>query len=74
VSQPLRISRRAVLRGVGTAVALPLLEAMRPLRTLAGSGVRAAPVRMAFLYVPNGMHMPDWGRPRSDLSARCHRL
>ncbi len=18
------------------------------------------PVRMAFLYVPNGMHMPDW--------------
>lgn len=54
-----RISRRTVLRGVGTAISLPLLEAMLPARGLAASG-QDAPLRVAFLYVPNGMHMPDW--------------
>ena len=54
-----RISRRTVLRGAGTAVALPFLDAMTPL-ALAGSGATMPPRRMAFLYVPNGAHMPDW--------------
>jgi hypothetical protein len=49
-----------MLRGIGTAVALPLLEAMGRRSTLAGRGARASPIRLAFLYVPNGMHMPDW--------------
>ena len=58
-----------MLRGsLGAAMALPWLEAMStaaPLITTAGSSIaRSAavgpPVRMAFLYVPNGMHMPDW--------------
>jgi hypothetical protein len=56
------IPRRAVLRGLGAAIALPWLEAMSP-KTLLGEGNAPAarsPVRMAFLYVPNGMHMPDW--------------
>lgn len=53
------ISRRTVLHGLGTAMALPLLEAMTR-RTALGAPVGAAPRRMAFLYVPNGMHMPDW--------------
>jgi len=53
------ISRRAVLKGMGAAVALPWLEAMLPKLSLAASAAKA-PVRMAFLYVPNGMHMPDW--------------
>ncbi len=62
------ISRRTVLRGLGTAIALPWLEAMAPAAPLiAGLGRPAdsvkPPVRMAFLYVPNGMHMPDW-RPQ----------
>lgn len=52
-----RISRRTVLRGLGTAVALPLLDAMIPGSTYAAA---AAPRRMAFLYVPNGIHMQDW--------------
>jgi hypothetical protein len=54
-----RISRRTVLRGLGTAVALPWLEAMAP---AAGAAAKAGkpPVRMAFLYVPNGVHMKDW--------------
>ncbi len=60
------ISRRAVLRGVGTAVALPFLEAMVPATALAGglgsSAKRSAkpPVRMGYIFVPNGAHMPDW--------------
>jgi hypothetical protein len=53
-----RISRRAVLRGVGASLALPLLEAMGPRGALAS--VPDAPPRMAFVYVPNGAHMPDW--------------
>ncbi len=59
------ISRRTILRGVGAAVALPWLECMLPApaaaaNTIAGTASNAAPLRMAFLYVPNGMHMPDW--------------
>jgi Protein of unknown function (DUF1552) len=50
------ISRRAVLRGVGTALALPWLEAMAADKRRRGG----PPIRMAFLYVPNGAHMPDW--------------
>ncbi len=59
MSDGLRISRRTVLRGVGTAVALPFLDAMMP-RALAAAGASLPPRRMAFLYVPNGAHMPDW--------------
>ena len=54
-----RISRRTVLRGAGVAVCLPWLEAMMP-RTAVGAAAAKAPLRLAFLYVPNGMHMPDW--------------
>lgn len=55
------LSRRTVLRGLGTAIALPWLEAMLPTRSVIGASEPAkAPVRMAFCYLPNGMHMPDW--------------
>lgn len=54
-----RISRRATLRGLGAALSLPLLEAMLPSSFSAVSNAKQ-PVRMAFLYVPNGKHMPDW--------------
>ena len=53
------INRRAVLRGAGVAVCLPWLEAMLP-RVALGAAAAKAPLRLAFLYVPNGMHMPDW--------------
>lgn len=61
-----RIDRRAVLRGVGVAMSLPWLEAMLP-NTLvrAGSVARAAPavgapLRMAFLFIPNGVDPAGW--------------
>jgi hypothetical protein len=55
----LRISRRTMLRGMGTAMALPWLEAMLPRSLFAAGQTQAAqaPRRMAFLYVPNGAQM-----------------
>lgn len=56
------LPRRTFLRGLGTAIALPMLEAMFPIaQAVAGAaGAGKSPLRMAFLYVPNGAHMPDW--------------
>ena len=51
------LSRRALLRGAGAAIALPFLDAMTPARA-AGAG--KAPVRLVFCYVPNGIIMNDW--------------
>ncbi|MBX3111927.1 MAG: DUF1552 domain-containing protein [Fimbriimonadaceae bacterium] len=54
-----RIERRTFLKGVGTALALPMLEVMAPTTALAQS-VKAQPVRMAFAFVPNGINMDKW--------------
>ena len=54
-----KISRRTILKGLGAAIALPYLDAMLPLSATAASP-NAFPKRMAFLYVPNGIHMQDW--------------
>src|SRR5580704_2223508 len=54
------IERRTLLRGLGSAVALPLLDAMVPAFTRAATSKAAAPCRMAFLYVPNGIIMNQW--------------
>lgn len=50
------LSRRTILRGLGTAVALPFLDSMVP----AFASTTKAPVRMAFVYVPNGMDIRNW--------------
>jgi len=65
MSMSWKISRRTVLRGAGTAIALPLLEAMIGKSTLASVSSSGPPVRLAFFYVPNGVNMADW-RPSSD--------
>lgn len=53
------IPRRSFLRGAGTCVALPLLDAMFP--ALAASGDQnQAPLRFSVVYTPNGMNMPEW--------------
>lgn len=61
------LSRRTVLRGLGTVLALPWLEAMGSLSAWAENapGKKSAPNRLAFLYVPNGKDMPNW-TPRAD--------
>lgn len=55
------LPRRAFLRGLGVTMALPLLDAMTP--ALAASA--KPPVRLGFVYVPNGVIMDKW-RPISD--------
>jgi hypothetical protein len=60
------LSRRTVLKGLGVSLALPWMESLRPALTLAGEAATSShPLRMAFLFVPNGAHMPDW-TPRSE--------
>ncbi len=58
-----------MLRGMGTAVALPFLESMIPPSRLlaantpanaAGPGGEAGPRRLAWIYVPNGCDMQNW--------------
>jgi hypothetical protein len=47
---------------LGTAIALPLFDAMLPTlqSTARAAGAPSVPLRMAFIYVPNGKHMQDW--------------
>jgi hypothetical protein len=53
------VPRRTFLRGIGTTLALPLLDAMIP----AFGGTATKPVmRMGFVYVPNGI-VPDKWKP-----------
>ncbi len=58
-----RLSRRTILRGLGAAVSLPLLDAMVPV--FASTNPPGAPLRLAFIYVPNGIMMDQW-TPASD--------
>jgi hypothetical protein len=48
-----------MLKGLGTAMALPLFDVMAPARLRAGVAA-AAPNRLAILFVPNGVQMPEW--------------
>jgi hypothetical protein len=59
------LSRRRFLRGLGACIALPAFESLNPLRGFAAPARKAAPVRMAFLYVPNGTIPSAWW-PASD--------
>lgn len=64
---PARMPRRefvrtTVLRGLGTAVALPAFESLLPAGRAAAAArdaVTDAP-RMAFVYVPNGVNVQKW--------------
>ncbi len=56
------LPRRTFVKGMGIAIGLPMLDAMTPAfarATLAAP----VPVRLAFVYVPNGIVMKDW-RPK----------
>lgn len=63
------LSRRRFLRGIGACMALPALESVRPIAALAAgaeagtklaSTSTGAPLRMAFVYFPNGAIQPNW--------------
>ena len=53
------IPRRTFLRGAGTVLALPLLDAMRPALASAADNATGA-TRLSFFAVPNGIIMNKW--------------
>jgi hypothetical protein len=53
------IGRRTLLRGMGTVMALPLLEAMSS-SAKAAEEAAAARKRLQVIYTPNGMMMQNW--------------
>jgi len=58
-----QIPRRTFLKGLGTTIALPVLDAMIPIRALGAISDpprRPFPTRLAFMYVPNGINMAQW--------------
>ena len=60
----MNFGRRAFLRGLGASVALPAFRSLgsEATATAVARGVTAtgAPLRMAYLYVPNGVIMDKW--------------
>ncbi len=59
------LPRRTFLKGVGAAVALPFLDSMVP----ALASAARPPVRLAFMYVPNGIDMKNWNVAQEGLLA-----
>src|SRR5690606_7291113 len=54
------LSRRKLLKGAGTAVALPLLDAMLPALTAQAQTAANITPRLAFVYVPHGAIMSEY--------------
>ena len=52
------VTRRTILRGLGTAIALPWMESLAS--AAPAPTAIAPPRRAAFVYVPNGVNMPGW--------------
>ncbi len=52
------LPRRTFLRGLGTTLALPLLDSMIP--ALAAASATKAPVRLGFVFHPVGMILNKW--------------
>jgi 23S rRNA pseudoU1915 N3-methylase RlmH len=61
MTRPPLISRRTCLRGIGTTLALPLLEVMgwaetaKKASTAAAASAARPPVRLGFMYMPHGV-------------------
>ncbi len=52
------LPRRTFLKGLGAAVALPMLDAMTP--AFAAPALKQTPTRLAFTYIPNGVTLEAW--------------
>ena len=62
------LPRRSVLRGMGSMLALPLLDAMVPAMTALAATPGAPVRRLGYVYVPMGANIAQWTPPGSDLS------
>lgn len=61
------ISRRTVLRGMGTAVALPLLDAMVPAATALEKTAAVGVKRLGYVFMPMGCDITRWKPTGPDL-------
>jgi hypothetical protein len=61
------LPRRALLRGMGATLALPLLDAMAP-GVERGGGAGA---RLGYVYMPMGAHIAEWTPLGAQPAARC---
>ena len=57
------LPRRTVLRGLGAAIALPLLDSMVPAFSATRASAAAPVRRFGAIYVGMGMNMPIWSQP-----------
>src|SRR5262245_35102847 len=54
------LPRRTFLRGMGTALALPLLDAMVPAASVLAQTAARPVKRLGFVYIPMGMNAAAW--------------
>jgi uncharacterized protein DUF1552 len=54
------LPRRTILRGMGTALALPLLDAMVPVLSARAQTVATSVRRLGYVYIPMGMNAAAW--------------
>ena len=59
------LSRRAVLKGAGVTIALPLLDAMIPAATVLAQTAAAPAPRLGFVYFPHGALQDQWQPTRT---------
>ncbi len=59
-----KLSRRMILRGAGASLALPWLESLQAAPS--DERLKEPPLRMAFLFMPNGVRPDHWTPPGDD--------
>src|SRR5690242_13612489 len=59
------LSRRAVLKGAGATIALPLLDAMIPAGTAFAQTLASSTTRLGFVYFPHGALQDQWQPTKS---------
>ena len=57
------LPRRTFLRGLGTTLSLPLLDAMFPAMSVLAANPRSKVRRLGYVYIPMGMNAAQWTPP-----------
>jgi len=60
IIKKMALHRRTFLRGMGTTLALPLLDAMFPALTSTAMAASSSVRRLGFVYIPMGMSPVEW--------------
>ncbi|HVQ65129.1 MAG TPA: DUF1552 domain-containing protein, partial [Terriglobia bacterium] len=63
IIKKMALHRRTFLRGMGTTLALPLLDAMFPALTSTAMAASNSVRRLGFVYIPMGMSPVEWTPP-----------